>query len=115
MHYLNGDPSTQKILLKPILDHIYYLGKKITECEVSYYSVEDDCDGFAGIYGLSITESTTVGVEDLVKGQNQPMLVLTLKSPQEATPLLPDKKQRLQAKNANQISKNLGGEGSVEK
>jgi hypothetical protein len=66
--YLDNDPSSGKILLKPILDHILFLGKKIQNYEVTYFSVEDDCDGFAGIYGVSINERSTVGLEDLKPG-----------------------------------------------
>ena len=66
--YLDNDPSTRKILLKPILDHILYLGKKIRNCEVTYYSVEDDCDALAGVYGVSINDRSSVGLEDLKDG-----------------------------------------------
>lgn len=85
--YLDNDPSSGKILLRPILDHIQFLGKKIQNNEVTYYSVEDDCDGFAGIYGVSINERSTISLDDLKPGP-QPMLVLTLKAPNESTPLL---------------------------
>lgn len=83
--YLNGNPSLGKILLKPILDHIAFLGKHIDKSEVRYYSTEDDCDVFAGIYGLSVNEKSTVSLEDLKPG-SQPTLMLNLKLPQQITP-----------------------------
>jgi hypothetical protein len=65
-----------------LLDHIHNLGKKILHHEVTYYSVEDDCDAFAGIYGVSIGEKASVNLEDLKQGV-QPMLTLNLKSPDD--------------------------------
>ena len=51
---IKGSPVSYKnnsILLKPILDHIYWLGKKIKNFLINYYSEEDECDTFAGVYG----------------------------------------------------------------
>jgi hypothetical protein len=77
LRYLNDSPSSEKILAKPILDHICHKGKNLNRMEIEFFSAEDNMNELLGIYGQSIDNTTTINLDDLNISGNKISLILT--------------------------------------
>jgi hypothetical protein len=71
-----------QVLLVPILNHIKYLGKPITQQSISYFSEEDEMDVYVGIEGVNIPGHKSIPLEELKAGSNY-KLTLNIKVPKE--------------------------------
>lgn len=71
LRYHNDDQSSNKILAKPILDHICHLGKNLNGMEIQYHCEEDNINEMIGVYGQSIVDDSTIDMDDLKKSGNK--------------------------------------------